>query len=241
MSSVNAYLRENIASISSGSIYVAPQIEDKKLNNAIKSFAYEGKHSSVVALLDTTLFNSGKEGLLFTGEQVIYRPAFSSPIPIAYAEIKSVEYREETVGSKADKIKKTICVVKDDNSQVVIEYLGECDYKILAELLSTVAKDFDEYQDESQLITISEMSEALKIAYLKIIINMAYADDEIIDDKEFAEILLLMTRLDLSPDSRFTVRSYMASMDSLIPLEALISEIDSQSPEVRLKHFISHW
>ena len=66
MTNVNVFLRENLGSVS-GKISIAPQIDEKKLNNAVKSFAFSGNPSTVIALLDNTLLGSGKDGLLFTG------------------------------------------------------------------------------------------------------------------------------------------------------------------------------
>jgi hypothetical protein len=79
------------------------------------------------------------------------------------------------------------------------------------------------------------MSETLKEAYIKAIINMAYDNDNHIDDKEFAEILLLMTRLVLSPDSRLHLRTYMASTDELTKLETLVGVIDEECPDGQIK------
>jgi uncharacterized protein YoxC len=89
--------------------------------------------------------------------------------------------------------------------------------------------------EEKELIPISEMSEALKIAYIKAVINMAYDNDGIIDNKEFAEILLLMTRLSLSTESHFSLRAYMASTESMVSLEQLITEIDAACPDGQVK------
>lgn len=235
MNNVNIYLRENLGAVSEKRISIAPQIEDKKLNNAIKSFGYSGSPASVVALLDNTLLGSGKDGLFFTGEQVIYRPSFSDPITITYNSLANVEYIEKLTGSKGDKLEKSISLTKQDGSQISISALIDCDYKKLTEILSAVAKDFDEYKEEKQLVSINEMSEALKVAYLKSVINMAFANDDLIDDKEFAEILLLMTRLELTADSRFIVRSYMSSIASLTPLDQLIAQIDSECPDGQIK------
>jgi hypothetical protein len=235
MSNINVYLRENIGAAFSKSIHIAPQIDEKKLNNAIKAFDYSGSPNNIVALFDSTLFGSGKDGLLFTGEQFIYHEAFVNPISITYNSITAVEYIETFTGSKGDKLEASVEISKHDGSKVVIKGLLECNYKILAEVLKKVVSDFDEYKEETQLVSINEMHEAVKVAYIKAIINMAYDNDDIIDNKEFAEILLLMTRLDLSSDSRFTLRAYMASTEEVTPLEQLIAQIDAECPDGQIK------
>lgn len=231
MSHINVYLRENLSGISAKNISIAPQIDEKKLNNAIKAFGFSGSSSSIIALFDNTLFGSGKDGLLFTGEQLIYRPSFSDPIKVTYNSIASAEYKEALTGSKQDKIERSIELTTHDGSVVVIGNMLELDYQKLTEILQKTISDFDDYKEEKQLISIDEMSESLKVAYVKAIINMAYDNDDVVDDKEFAEILLLMTRLDLSTESRFSLRAYMASTEEVSPFEQLIAEIDNECPD----------
>jgi hypothetical protein len=214
---------------------IAPQIDEKKLNNAVKSFAFSGSPSSVVALLDTTLLGSGKDGILFTGEQLIYRASFSDPISVPYASITSAEYVETVTGNKNDKIEVSLLIRRDDIGSVSINGLSNCNYRKLAETLQACAQDFSEYKEERQFVSIDELSEPLKTAYVQAVINMAYDNDNVIDDKEFAEILQLMTRLDLSPETRFTLRAYMGSSDAQIPLTTLLAQIDSQSPTGQIK------
>ncbi len=235
MSHINVYLRENLGNISVKNISIAPQIDEKKLNNAIKAFSYTGNPNSVIALFDNTLLGSGKDGLLFTGEQLIYRPSFSDPIKVTYNSIACVEYKEILTGSKQDKIERTIELTTHDGSVVSIANMLELNYQELTEILKKAVSDFDDYKEEKQLISIDEMSECLKVAYVKAIINMAYDNDDIVDNKEFAEILLLMTRLDLSTESRFILRAYMASTDEVTTLEQLVAEIDSECPVGQVK------
>lgn len=235
MSNINVYLRENIGAISVKNMTVAPNIPEKKINNGVKAFGYSGSVGNVIGLYDNTLFGSGKDGLLFTGEQVIYRATFEDPIGIYFADILSAEYVEIVSGEKNDKIKPSVEVVKKDGSRVVINNMLDCDYSKLAEVLQTVIRDFDDYKEEQQFVPIDEMSEKLKVAYVKVIINMAYDNDGVVDDKEFAEILLLMTRLNLSPESRYNLRSYMATSIEATSLEELISQIEAECTDGQIK------
>lgn len=234
MTNVNVFLRENLGSVSN-KMSIAPQIDEKKLNNAVKAFAYSGSPSNVIALLDNTLLGSGKDGLLFTGEQIIYRASFSDPVSIAYASITSAEYVETVTGSKSDKIEVSLLIRRHNGSDLSITGLLNCNYRKLAETLQACVQDFSEYKEERQLVSIDELSESLKVAYVQAVINMAYDNDNVIDDKEFAEILQLMTRLDLSPETRFTLRAYMSASAAQIPLETLLAQIDSESPAGQTK------
>ncbi|MFB4393334.1 MULTISPECIES: hypothetical protein [unclassified Pseudomonas] len=234
MTNINVFLRENLAGISSN-ISIAPQIDEKKLNNAVKAFAFTGSPSTVVALFDNTLFGSGKDGILFTGEQLIYRGSFSEPVSVPFASIEAVEYVETVTGSKGDKVEVSMLIRRKDGAALPITGLLSCNYRKLVDTLQSCVQDFTEFTEERQLISIDELGEPLKVAYVQAVINMAYDNDQVIDDKEFAEVLQLMTRLDLTPEARFILRAYMASSSGHLPLATLLERINGNSPAGQVK------
>lgn len=235
MGNITTFLRENLSPISPKRMSIAPDIPEKKINNAVKCFGYSGNINNITALYDNTVLSSGKDGLLFTGKQLFYRESFSDPVCIPYDTITSVEFVEKVTGKKGDKLEKTVELTVQDDGKVIIKSLLDCDYLKLAEILKKVVSGFDEYIEEKQLVPIDEMPESLKIAYVKAIINMAYDNDDLVDDKELAEILLLMTRLSLAPESRFSLRVYLSSIEELTPLEELIGQIDDECPASQIK------
>jgi len=235
MASINIYLRDNLGAVSKKNMAIAPDIPEKKLNNAISSFAYGGSAVNVVGLFDSTLFGSGKDGLLFTGEQVIYRAAFSDPVSVLFAEMASAEYVEILSGKNNDKSEPCVRIRRKDATTLDLKSLADCDYKRLAIVLHSAISGFDDFKEEKQVVPIQDMSEELKIAYVKVLVNMAYENDGIIDAKEMAEILLLMTRIDLPAKSRMILREYMANRSELAAVEQLIRILDEQSPDGQLK------
>lgn len=234
MANINLYLREHVASVSKN-VSVSPDIPEKKLNNAVLAFEYKGAAANVIALYDNTLFGSGKDGLLFTGEQLIYRPSFSDPISIPFASMTAVDYKEIMTGKNKDKPEPKVLVTRKDATPVQIESLLDCDYRKLAEILQKSISDFDEFEDQKQILPIQDMTPELKTAYVKVIINMAFDNDGVIDDKELAEILLLMTRIDMDASSRMDLRIYMTNVDELASLPQLINTIDEHIPEGQVK------
>ena len=119
----------------------------------------------------------------------------------------------------------------NEGGNVSIKDMIDCDYLQLAKLLQSCAVDFDNFREERQLIPVEEMSDALKVSYVKTIINMAFSDDGVVDEKEFAEVLMLMTRLNLSADARFELRTYLSSVGSLASVENLMATINAECPE----------
>ncbi len=230
MKDINTFLREGLPSIFD-KIMIAPDIPEKKLNNAIKAFAYTKSPGYIVALFDNTLLGSSKEGLIFTGEQLIYRATFSDPVTINYASITDVKCEKILINKEKNKTEEVVSINHGAENPTSIKNLISCNNEKFVALLNSIVTEFDDYNEAEQQVPISEMSEELKIAYLQIIINMAFDNDDIVDDKELAEILLLTTRLKLNSDTRFQLRTYMTLPEHLKPTEELIVQLNAESPE----------
>lgn len=220
MSNINVYLREELHKISEDRVYIAPNIPEKKLNKAIKSFKYEGNPENIIALLDTTLLGSGADGLMFTGEKVIFKPAYFDPHHIKYEVITDVDVIFEK--EKAEK-----ATISTTGEKIQLENIASsCNLVELKNILNYVSKEFDDYSEQRQAVPLEEMDEKLKLAYLKIIINMTYENDQVIDKKEMAEIFLLMNRLGLNQETRFEIRTYMFAPDKLQETRVLFDELN---------------
>lgn len=228
MQNINVFIKENVSQVANKGLHIAPEIPEKKLNNAAKSMCLQDAIGSVIALLDSTVFGSGKDGLAFTGEKMVYKPAFESPVVLNFSDLEAAEYvRNVTTNDKGkEKVTQYTTVTQKDGSSFKIEHISECNLEKLAEFLNNISSQFDTFEEEEQLVSLSEMSEDLKVAYLKVIVNMAYSDDGEVDKNEFAQILLLMTRLELSPESRFALREYITTTGELESLESLMHAID---------------
>lgn len=235
MSNINIYLRDNLKTIAPKNVFVAPDIDEKRLNNAVKTFCYLGPPEHIIALFDITIFGNGKDGLLFTGEQIIYRPFFTDPIAIRFENIKSVNIatvvKDEKKGTTEDVLKISL----SNDSTHTIKSHDNMSLERLKDIINTVIKDFNNFQEERQFISINEMSETLKVAYLKAIIKMASESDQKITEKEYAEILLLMTRMELSSESRLSIRIYLALPEKCDDLANLMAQIDSECPDGQIK------
>lgn len=70
--------------------YYEDNIPEKKLNNAIDSFAKSVSKRTVIGLIDATLFGSSDVGMLFTTTGFFYKFEFSDPVNIKYDEIVNV-------------------------------------------------------------------------------------------------------------------------------------------------------
>lgn len=231
MISVNVYIKENINKLGN-KVFIAPDIPEKKMNNAIKAFKCEDFYKSILAVFDNTLFGACDEGLVFTGEKMILKKMMTDPVTFLYSEIESSKFIKEEIENKKGKIevKEYIQITRKNGEKIDINNLVSCDYEYFEEFLTNIIS-MEDFKEENQLKTIAEMSEEFKKAYLQIIINMTYIDDQKIDEKELAEILLLMTRLELSKESRFELRRYLTeiSNENILNIEELILIIKENS------------
>jgi hypothetical protein len=232
MQDINVFIKDNVGQVANKGLHVSPDIPEKKLNSAARSMNLQDNINSVIALLDTTVFGSGKDGFAFTGERMVYKPVFESPEVINFSDLESAKFfRDISVNDKGkEKIKEYTDIILKSGATIRVENVSECNLEELASFLNTIIAQFDSFEEEDQLVSLSEMSEELKVAYLKVIVNMAYSDDGEVDKDEFAQILLLMTRLELSPESRFTLREYITSLGELDCLQTLIKTIDEFCP-----------
>ncbi len=229
MQNINTYLKENLASVSKN-VFIAPDIPEKKLNNVAKVYNLDESLNAVLAIYDNTVFGSAKDGIIFTGEKLAIKEPFEAPYDVLYADIEAVEHVEDVTVNEKGKEKRAefIAITLKSGQRKKLKSLMDCDYKKLADVLEHAFSDFDEFIEENQLVTLAEMPEALKVAYVKIIVNMAFSDDGLVDKKEFAEILLLMTRLELTNESRFEIRSYINAESNLISVAELLAIIDQE-------------
>lgn len=64
-----------------------------------------------------------------------------------------------------------------------------------------------------QNIALSELSDDIKLIYLKILCNYAYINDSVIDSTEYSVIQNIVVRIEISPKFRNELREYMADIE----------------------------
>lgn len=222
----NIFIKEHIKVIDG--ILIAPYIPEKKLNNAVKAFKYEDSINSIIALYDNTLFGSAKEGMVFTGERVFIKTS-NMLISIEYKKIRKVEYFEveEQVKEGKTKITKGIKIFKSEEIVELKDYdINSAIYKPLEVFLNQLIAECSNFKEVNLLQPLEEMSSVLKNAYVKILINMTFDNDGEIDEKELAEIMFLMGRINIDNEGRFELRSYITEIkDSGISTQDLLAII----------------
>lgn len=67
--------------------YLAPAIRPDKLSNALSGYGSLEPGEQILALIDTSLWDDAKEGILLTDRKIVWKPGFSSPEFVSYSEL----------------------------------------------------------------------------------------------------------------------------------------------------------
>lgn len=226
MQNVNEYLRENLNKVG-GNIYIAPNIPEKKINNAISEFKYNSDINSVIALYDNSLLGNSKEGLLFVGSGFFIKTKDLIK-KVDFLEIKKASLSQE--GS--------VVIMLNDENFISIPKMTSSKFsaEALVNIVNEVVNNFDSFEDAQQNVAIENMHEDLKISYMNIMVRMTLDDDGVIDDKEVSELLLLMTRLKLTSESRNKVRASIAYPEDISSVDELLKSIEQKAPIGQLRN-----
>ncbi|MCM3740976.1 hypothetical protein M3210_11890 [Oceanobacillus luteolus] len=234
--SIHKYIKENIALLGSNT-YTAPDIPDKRLNGALTSYAPDVNLEHVIAIKDSSILLSGKEGCLFVGDAVYIKTAFEKPIQLEYEAIEGIEYytiEKETKFGKIKTIGKVQVMLKNEETMDLTPHLVNVNLEGFVQLIQGILKEGEEgkeFVNTSQVTPLSEMSEDIKVDYIKLVANFTYSDDQQIDAREYAEIVSLISRIDLSSPKRIEVRSYISNTESLESTEELLNRIQDSVEE----------
>ncbi|TCI53436.1 hypothetical protein EVJ30_08300 [Exiguobacterium sp. SH5S13] len=230
---INTYLKEYAQTVLGDGTHIAPNVPDKKLNGAIKTYAQDALPEHVVVLYDSTLFKSGKEGMLFLGDRFYFKPLLEKPICVLYKDLQRVDLDRE-VTYKNDKRKEKLHVVMhtEQYDYSMTDKLATYNVEGVVELLNGIAalKDKeDELVNVSQVTPLADLPETYKLTYLKILANFTFVDDQQIDAKEYSELMSLVTRIHLSSEYRLQLRSYLSNPSLHTSTTDLIEELRTLS------------
>jgi hypothetical protein len=71
-------------------LYLAPDIQEKKLKKAIKSYAKDISPEMALAMWDSTVFGNGKKGFIITEKVFYYSELMDKPWIIPYENIENI-------------------------------------------------------------------------------------------------------------------------------------------------------
>ena len=233
---VENYIKENV-SLLGDKVYISPDIPEKKLNNAILSIAEGVNPQYVLAIVDTTLFGSAKEGIVFLGDKLFVKNTFEKPTMFNFVDISEAEYAyEESVkdNGKVVRSEKILLKLNEGTEQKLSLPSIGVKFEEFANFINGIINEGGEekaFETTSQTLPLSDMDNGVKSAYIKIICNYAYSDDDVIDAKEYSEIISLIVRIDYNAKDRLSLRSYMCDKNNIEDSKRLIDYLSSNVPD----------
>jgi hypothetical protein len=98
---IRQLVRELIPHAPQLGLYVTPEIPPDKLRNAIRDYARSVQSEEALALYDSTLMGSAKDGAVFTAERVVFQNNdLESTHDVRYEDIVRVESKRKLLGGR---------------------------------------------------------------------------------------------------------------------------------------------
>lgn len=226
------FLKENASNLIGSDVQIAPNISEKKLNSAIKSYANGVIPEHVILLHDSTLLKNAKDGLLFLGDCFYFKPMFEKPIVVPYKDLLEIRIDREKI-VKGDKEKEQLHVVltTESTTHILTNKLHDYSVEKFVKLIEGIIalKETQEFENVSQITPLADMSESYKLSYLKVLANFTMSDDGKVDAKEYSELMSLVTRIHLSSEYRLKLRAYIGSVKDQEETMFLIGKLKEKS------------
>lgn len=226
-----------------GKFYVAPDIPEKKLNNALKSIVPTESPDFVIALIDTTVFGTSKEGFVFFSDKFAFKELLSTPVQIEYSQIEKVSFNEvKKVDAKGkEKIERNMLIgTENTNYQLsgpVFDYINGYSLENFLQIIVELNCESDEnekesaYIKENQLMPLELLDEQIKLCYVKILCNYALSSGDVIDSEEYSEIISFIVKINMTSENRIKLRGYMLSNSNIEDTSILLERLEFLSTD----------
>lgn len=212
-------------------LYFAPEIPEKKAANALKKYAPSVDRDRILFLYDATLFGSATDGFLATDSAFYYHNG-SQSFSFRFNTLESVTIEERQVVSGSKTSTQTVLAVHlNEGPALEISDVEGIRLTLFKDFLEQVivlneqghTKDVDGY------VIVEDMPAEVRLAYLKVLIWLTYQDDGQIDERELAELQVLMTQLAFDAPMRLEIRAAISEPEHL-NAHALCEEITALVP-----------
>lgn len=216
--------------------FSAPNIPLDKLSNALSAWVSINPEEKVMALIDTSLWDDAKKGIVFTQKRAIWKETWSETLSKNYKDLARVVKRETEL----------ISLLSDEDQKKGLSELK----KVVDILSDDYANDISKMQELVRLVSnnktlsnmISNPNYKNKIPYLKIIV------DTLSDSQKYhnwSNLKNVMDILNRENDLRIILPSQLVSQlsdvqyrDDLLELEKLVNMLSSEYDKVQLTNWL---
>lgn len=217
--------------------HIAPNIDSKKLTNATTKIAKQIDPSTVLGIYDSTVFESAKEGLVFTGNKLFISYAFCK-YEITLDQVEIATYHREEVEKENNKIEiKEYLVVdnKDGSNTKIQKYQCPLGLKIIEEFLNGVVETITDFKEVKQNIILQDLNDEIIETYLSIVTTYLYTDDMQIDEIEYKQLITLMSQIKISKPVAMRLRDIRLNPTiEELNMERLINKLHIQLDEYKI-------
>ena len=232
MANSEAYIREKLKEKESAlptGLSISPGISQKVAINAASKICGGINPANIIAVIDTTVFGSGKEGCAFTGTDLYIREVLAKPRQVPFNGLVSASY--DVVETKnGDTVSKNyvLSFTYDDDRVIRFESLSKTEhYPILAEIMNDLNGQVEEIEINNQTAKLEDMGDEIIGLYLMIVTAYLKSDAGIIDPGEYKELMSLMARTKVSKALAEDLRESRLSVDVKLDYRDLIDRLDA--------------
>ncbi|ANZ34514.1 hypothetical protein [Staphylococcus carnosus] len=213
-------------------LHIAPNIAEKVLGNAEKVTKKSISKEYLLGIIDTSLTGRGKEGIYFSGEKIVIKEMLTEPVTIYFSEIEEVIIENRI--KKDKKLPYNIIKFKNGDKYEISDISSDyIDAHLFAKLVNEIIVENagNDFSEKNQITPLEDLGDKEKFAYIKILCNYAFFDDDIIDSKEYEEIINFVVRVKLDKSFRIPLRMYMMNEEKMQSTDELISYLEESCYE----------
>lgn len=213
---VEEYIKTNVSTLGFR-VLIAPDIDEKSMNECLKYVINEGEEDYVLAYGNAD-FHSG---FAFTGDKLYFsNNKRDSNREVLFEDMMFVKYDKKHSDKKDNSysLGDQISIVLKNRDIIKLE---ECmlgfDCKAMENLLNGIIDliaDGGETTKTRQNLSLDRMPEDAKLLYLKVLCNYTYIGDNVIDSDEYSSLQKIIVRIDAGPDTRMKIREYMTDIQN---------------------------
>lgn len=216
--------------------HIAPDIEQKKLTNATTRIAKQIDPSTVLGIYDSTLFESAKEGLVFTGSK-LFISYMGSKNEITLEQVAKCNLcKEEIVKEDKTEIKEYLLIENKDESIInIAKFQCPLGLEVIDEFLNGLLETITDFKEVKQNVLLQELDDEIIQTYLEVVTAYLYCDDMQIDETEYKQLIALMSKNKISKDVAQHLRELRLNPTvEQLNLEQLIGKLHIQLEEHKI-------
>lgn len=230
-----AFLKEHLEDYFDDGLILTPHIPEKKLVTASHKIANGISPEYIIGIVDTTLFRSAKEGLVFTGDSVYLHEGalgLDTTQKISYDQISSATFsvNKQIDDNGTEQTSKVLTIECKGLEDPLVYESNSFPLKSISTLLNDMKERVDEVDSTNQQLVLTDLPSEVILSYLELIVNYL-KHDGIIDKDEYANLAGLVGTLSIQDDIKESLMRYRLESNYFKPNNDLINLLLAKVPD----------